>query len=336
MAMGFSVMTLIMIPCLVSNLIGEYYEDRNQSVLDYTTLGNQVGYQTGTTDPNAMNIDDKNEEERAIYLTSDLINTIALYIFIIIFKIVCQQKISAVMRRTQTPSDYSIYVTGFPDDAVTKEDVRNHFSKWGKIEEIIFARRFAKMIGDYTDQDNLNKKLKKREITVKVKARDNGEDPVQAVRNDEKCQKLVKKDNEMEEELRNKYPNVKSINDVPKIGVFVIFNEAEDSVKCEKHYKKFHISSKEDLKLNGKYKLKVTTADEPSNIKWENLEVGKIESFLRSALVGCIVVVLLICTLFAVYWLRTYQNNLPQVEDCDQYQDLTIDTVDRSNSDALD
>lgn len=335
MSIAFAIMSVLMLPALISNLVGEYFASRNAAALDYTTLGNQIGYDDDTTDPNSLNVSKENVEERAVYLTSDLLSTVAFFIFLIVFKIICKLKIRDLLRETQTPSDYAIYVTGFPDDAVSKEEMITHFSKFGPVQEVIFSRRFAKLIKDYRGQDTLNKRMKKREIIVKIKAAEQGEDIGDAVRNDKKCQKLIQQDNEMEERLRKKYPHIKSIGDVPKIGAFIIFDKAEDNVEVLRAYHKTRVTYPEDLKLNGQYKIKVRDADEPSNILWENLEVGWIESFIRTFIVGIVVFVLLACTFFAVYWLRSYQNNLPEVEDCDQYDHLTLSTVDKNNRDAL-
>ena len=43
----FSIMTLISIPALVSNLRGNYYTGRNKSQFDFTMFGNQVGFDHG-------------------------------------------------------------------------------------------------------------------------------------------------------------------------------------------------------------------------------------------------------------------------------------------------
>lgn len=312
---AFIVMSLIAIPCFISNGLGKYYENNRQSVFDLTTLGNQYGYREDTTDSDAEDVYEDNALARGFYIASDLINIILFYLFLIFWRVLCNYKIKNLLLKTQSPSDYAIYVTGFPDNSITKEEIREHFEKYGDVKEIVFSRRFKNMINDYRSQDTMNKQLKKREVIVKIKANEEGESIKKAVRNDEKIKKLVKKDNKMEKELREKYPSIKSIEDVPKIGAFVVFEKAEDMVKCLELYTKTTLLYHDELKLKGEHKIKVEKADEPSNILWENLEVGRLESFLRSFLVICVVIVLLACTFFAVYGLRSYQNNLPKVED---------------------
>ena len=330
LSIGFGVMSIIMIPSLLSNILGDYYGSGTESYFDYTTLGNQEGYPDGTTNAKALTIDDDNEAWRAISITCDVLNTLALYIYLLIFNIVSRNKIRDLNRRKQTPSDYSIYVSGFDFDTTGEDEVRKYFEKYGEIIEIVFAHKFGKMMKDYISQDKLNKSIKKREISVKVKAEEEQIGIKEAIKNDDKLMKLVKKDNEMEEKIRNKYPDIKSIEDVSKIGAFVVFNEASSVVKCVEEHGLF----KSIKEVN--FKTKIKQADEPNNILWENLEVSYTESFLRSAVVIFLVVILLIGALFAVYGMRTYQNKLPETDDCEQYADLTLDTVDKTNEDALD
>jgi len=295
LSIGFGIMSIIMIPALVCNIIGDYYGKSRQSYLDFTTLGNQKGFENGTSDPNAVNVDNENETLRIITIISDVLNTFVLYIYFLVFNAISRHKLIDLMRRKQTPSDYSIYVKGFPDDEVSREDIVKYFSKYGDIEEIVFARRFGKMMKNYMAQDKVNKDIKKREITVKIKAEKEGEGIKTAIKHDKKLMKLVKKDNQMEEDIRNKFPTIKSIDDVPHIGAFIVFNQSESAINCLKdHKRKLQLKTDETHKICEKYKVVVNQADEPSNILWENLEVSFLESFLRSLVVILVVILLLI------------------------------------------
>ncbi|CAI2383860.1 unnamed protein product [Moneuplotes crassus] len=339
LSIAFAIMSIIMLPSLICNLIGDYYNSETGTLFDFTTLGNQKGYVSGTSDSDSLKVDDDNEASRALTITSDVINTVALYIFLMVFNAVSRHKMIDLMKRKQTPSDYSIYVTGFPDDSCSEEDIREYFSKYGEVLEIVFARRFGKMMKGYMAQDKINKNIKKREIQVKVEAeKDESLSVLEAVKNDKKLQKLVKKDIKMEQELREKYPKIKCIEDVPSIGAFVVFNKSEDAITCLKAHRLNYTKLRQDEKekIKGKYKAKVIQADEPSNILWENLEVSYLESFLRSLVVILIVIVLLVGTLCAVYGLRVYQEKIPVVTACEQYDNLTLGTVDHNNKDALD
>ena len=154
------ILTVFSIPALVSNILGKFYVELNTSVIHYTTLGDQYGFKDQTTDSNWLTIDIDNKSYRTAVIVSDFLIILSLYIFMLIFKFMSKKRIYDCLSRTYSPSDYACYVVGFPDDAVTEQDIRDHFSTYGPIEEVVFSRRFAKLIKDYRAQDEANKALK--------------------------------------------------------------------------------------------------------------------------------------------------------------------------------
>ena len=84
------------------------------------------------------------------------------------------------------------------------------------------------------------------------------------------------------------------------------------------------------------YNMNVQRADEPANINWGNLEVGKCESFWRSSVAIIITIILLICTFIFVFILRTSLDQLSDPDNCQQYVKYTPQTVNRSNETAVD
>ena len=266
-----------------------------------------------------------------------------------------------VLRETQTASDYTLYVTGFPlnglDDylesnrnaklkegekynskvkvELERQVVIEHFSHYGKIEEVVFARRFGNMMKDYMRQDNLNKEIWKLEVKIEIMADKNRADTEKKI--NKPLIKLKQKDNKMEEEIRLKYPNIKSYDDLPLLGAFIVFDDPEAWNRC---YNDYITSNKytyqQRLKLLDKYNMNVQRADEPVNINWENLEVGKCESFWRSSVAIIITIILLICTFIFVFILRTSLDQLSDPDNCQQYVKYTPQTVNRSNETAVD
>ena len=146
---------------------------------------------------------------------------------------------------------------------------------------------------------------------------------------------MLKQDHEMEEKLRLKYPHIKSMDDVPRIGVFIVFNEAEDNYQWLRDYNSVSFLYSSNLKIKENIKIYVEKAEEPSNIHWENLEVTKLESFLRTSFVIFIAILLLLCTTIAIFGLRSYQNNLPEISDWSKYAAFTINTVNRNDPNAV-
>ena len=120
----FWVLTVLMIPLLISNILGGYYQDINTSVIYFTTLGNQYGFKDQTSDRNSLSFSEDSKGYRTAVVISDLLVIITLYIFLLVFKVISRYNIHKSLIKIYSPSDYACYVTGFPDDAVTEQDVK--------------------------------------------------------------------------------------------------------------------------------------------------------------------------------------------------------------------
>lgn len=153
-----------------------------------------------------------------------------------------------------------------------------------------------------------------------------------------KYQRILRKDHKVEEKIRRNNPDLKSIRDLPKIGAFVVFDETDDKIECLRQYKRFRflcsLCVPKRYRLNHRH-LKVRNAADPSNIIWENLEVNFLESFVRSLIVFVIVIFLLTISFLAIYAIRVYQGNNNFDTCTPAYKLLTIDTVNKSNTEEL-
>ena len=141
------------------------------------------------------------------------------------------------MYKTQTASDYTVYAVGIPDEGMTSKEIVEHFSQYGKVVDVEFSRKMGKMMKAYRKQDELNKKIYKQEIKVRILAEEQQVDPEEAVKTNRELLKLKIKDNEMEKEIRDKYPAVKSYDDLPTVGAFVTFDDVEACNNCFRDYR---------------------------------------------------------------------------------------------------
>ena len=132
-----------------------------------------------------------------------------------------------MLKDTKTASDYSIYVTNVPMTGVSKKDIVEHFSQYGNIQEVTFSRKFGNMMGEYKKQDALNKKIYKQEILAEIQAEDEEIPDKNVQKSKELLIKLKREDNEMEKAIRDKYPDIKSYDDLPVVGCFIIFDDVE-------------------------------------------------------------------------------------------------------------
>ncbi len=226
-------------------------------------------------------------------------------------------------------NDYTIYTSGIPKTGVEITEVWEHFERYGEIWDTTFSYRFGNALKAYMKQDKLNKKIRKREVQVKIKA-EKEDDPDKSIKilDDKKLIKLKAADNKMEDKLWKKFPNLKTMADLHKLGAFVTFNKVQDMVNCfwaynGNWYKKsteyatnLLQITKDDKKLKGKHTLKAEVADAPSNIMWENLEVGKCESCCRSFLVLVVMVVVLFFSFTVIYLIRVYTTKMVTKQGC--------------------
>ncbi len=88
-------------------------------------------------------------------------------------------------------------------------------------------------------------------------------------------------------------------------------------------------------KLKGKT-LYVQQADAPTNILWENLEVGKCQSFCRSLVTFILVVIIVFVSFIFIFILRAYSGEIATSFDCIAYEDVKETTLNDWNIVALD
>ena len=145
----------------------------------------------------------------------------------------------------------------------------------------------------------------------------------------------------MESKLRAANPNIKSVEDFPKLGAYVIFEMVSDKAACLKDLMRLArcdcgLCAKrypQEKKLLGKYKLRAQVASEPSKVLWENLEVRPCESCCRTTIVIILMLIAMAVSFSGIYLIRVYQNSLPTLENCEQYASVTLDQLASTASD---
>lgn len=130
----FGIMSLIAIPALYSNIRGGFYNNRNFSAMGYTMLGNQDGFYQGTQLTDGVTAHEDNDLDRYLVIYSDIANTIFFFLFIYYLKYIGSVAIKEALFKTQTASDYTLYVTGLPNEYQTvkkeREDGKEVTSKY--------------------------------------------------------------------------------------------------------------------------------------------------------------------------------------------------------------
>jgi uncharacterized protein YpmB len=108
---------------------------------------------------------------------------------------------------------------------------------------------------------------------------------------------------------------------------------------CRRYPKELYFVPK-DLQKEGKkarrFKLRLQEAEEPTNIHWENLEIGKCERKCRKTIVIFIVFILMVLSFAAIYLIRIYQNSLPDTTQCEIFSNTTLNNVSGKTDQELD
>lgn len=79
----------------------------------------------------------------------------------------------------------------------------------------------------------------------------------------------------------------------------------------------------------------MSRADAPTNIIWENLEIGKCESFCWSFFIQIFVAIVVIIVFIMIYLVKEYQSTLSVSYDCSSFSDVRKDTLNPKNGVAL-
>jgi hypothetical protein len=109
-------------------------------------------------------------------------------------------------------------------------------------------------------------------------------------------------------------------------GAFVVFNHEESLKRCLGDYSKkpfWHrmcFGQHKALRFRGTYKLRVTPADKPGNILWENINIGKFELWVRRVIAlfitfSCLAISFAVI-LYASMSSQKLQEDVPNIEMC--------------------
>ena len=131
--------------------------------------------------------------------------------------------------------------------------------------------------------------------------------------------------------LRERYPKIQSTEDLDPIEAYVIFETIQIR---DKAYDAFQKANKKTCCCFGDYpdkfkykeaEIKLNGTEDPSNIVWENLEVGALSKCLRTTLVYLIMALLILVCMSAIYALQVYQASLPNTKKqyCNEFSSQT-------------
>jgi hypothetical protein len=301
-------------PILV-NIDGDYLNTGdNKNFWDEWSIGNVKGYDPFEKDLNkAEDLQDEIDDSYVQIFSADIVYCFFFIVFIVWYGVRSNYVVERNLKNNITPADYAVEVKGLPKENVTVQEVKDHFSMFGDVVEVSFARKFGGLLQKYKKRAELSYKLG----TLKLIQEQKHKDVTAKMRIIEKAIQKFDKAISAKENAA-----AKTHEEMPVIRCYVLFNTTHSMKLCVKTYKnsvKFFQSRNkqpEHLKLKKKYPLKVKKAVEPNNIQWENLEVSHFSRVCRRIFIICISLALMVASVAMIYGLKLYEDDLPTDDDC--------------------
>lgn len=263
---------------------------------------------------------------RAIMAFLACLDVVTVIIFLSVTAVLSRRIRTFVVRVDEallTLSDFSLQVTGLPNDA-TEEEVREHFEEFGAVADVVIVRAYGKVLRKRIKRSRLFKKaeLLKAELSA-IKHRLT------------KCQKSYEDDRtykskwEKFKDVRDKILDLKDWIDArvhepfDVVCAFVTFEQESDKLTCLDEYAAYFncfrtertmFRPRTDEKKGFMYDyLKVKQAIEASDILWENMTNVSWSSYLtRRVIVTAVVMSLLIgnvvLAVLTADWSKSYSR----------------------------
>ena len=125
-------------------------------------------------------------------ISFDIAYTVCFFIYIAYVKFKLKKESRACLKENVNTADYAVQVTGLPKETkIKKESLAKYFNDLGfKVHDVHIARKYGGLLSDMKSLDNINKKIKKREVILTIEAQSEGEDPSKVIRQDDKLSEL--------------------------------------------------------------------------------------------------------------------------------------------------
>ncbi|OMJ87132.1 hypothetical protein SteCoe_11206 [Stentor coeruleus] len=307
----FAVIAGVSILPLYLNYKQNYYlPGQVQSQLDFFTIGNQGEYLVNNTRRFMLDIHNDDDIYLSIYVSDGCYSGFFI-LMILIFFIVANVQIMKDLKGVHKISDYSLEIKGIPRTDVTEDEVKEHFSKFGEVAEVFLGRRYGDLLFTYTERARLEEEINLL-TSLDIK---NEKDPNE----DKKLQKLKNQKAKFDEKI-SKNLEIRKYEDLEIKRVYVVFNKQADKKNCLKIYSRTNCCGcrlqKKKLRFRKKHKLTAFLTKEPTDIIWENIEVGKSSRCCRFLFSMFLTLFVLLASIGMIYYVKVSQKKLPTQAQC--------------------
>ncbi|OMJ87133.1 hypothetical protein SteCoe_11207 [Stentor coeruleus] len=314
---------------LYLNYKGNYFPDSKVgNVFDKFSIGNCYGENNLSSDSESDN--ERVDKEYFWIWVSDCCCSGFILLMILGYFIYAYISIGQELKNTHKISDFTLEVKGLPRTDVKVEEIKEHFSQFGHIVEVFIGRRYGDCLYLYTEKAKISEEIKMRESYLHFRQIEQS--------TDKKLKKLNSKRYKLELKIREGKA-VKKHEDLEIKRAYIVFDRQDDKIRCLKIYNRTNCCGckvqKKKYKFRGKNKLELFPSTEPSDIIWENLEIGKCSRFFRFLCSLILTIIFLAMSIAMIYYVKTAQSKLPTDKECEAYKDINIPGESKDDNQTL-
>ena len=232
----------------------------------------------------------------------DIASSVLFLICVIRLKYDQTQSVEQIDADVITAADYTVYIEDIPPDATDPDEFKNFFSQYGPVADVSIGLANGDLIRLFTKRTLSVAKLELAVADLKITKLSSNLKIVDKIKLE-----IVDIDKEVAA-LRQK-------SDFETIVAYVTFDDESSQSACLKAYKLGYIAKllmTKSKKFRGRYPISVSQAPEPSNIKWENLQVRGFNKNGRVALTSIITVAMLVISFGVILVLKGLKESLSQ------------------------
>lgn len=285
---------------LILNSSGKAYQDRaDVDLFIKTSLGAHF-----TTNYNATifgTFIDSNDLSFALSII-DVSSTVLFLICVVRLKYDQTQSVEQIDADVITAGDYTIYVENIPPNATDPDEFKTFFSKYGAVADVSIGLANGDLIRLFTDRTLKVAELELAAANLKISRLSNHMKSVEKIKTEIAG-------------LDKSVATLRQKSDFQTIVAYVTFDDQKSQAACLKEYPAGYASKllmPPNKKFRRKFPISVSQAPEPSNIKWENLQVRGMNKNIRFFLTSIITALMLFLSFFVIIVLKGLKESLFQ------------------------
>jgi hypothetical protein len=244
-------------------------------------------------------------EGQNVPLVLSLIDVAAMIVFLVSWLRLRSQQLQTVEdidAGVMTIADYTVCVEDLPPDCYDPDEFKQFFSQFGLVADVQIGLNNGNLITLINERSMFNIELELATAELKQTKLSTQENVVKKI----KSKMLV---------VDKKIAQIRNAANFKSIVAYVTFNEQSAQDKCIKAFQGSfftRLMTGSKLKFRKKFSITVSQSVEPSNIKWENLEVRGNAATARVLLTSILTVTMLLASLAVLIVLKGLNESLKQ------------------------